>query len=53
MPFADKDELARVVAENGYQRVVAMRDADSWAAADGADASERLRAQAKAFTHPT
>ncbi|MEV1170093.1 TetR/AcrR family transcriptional regulator [Nonomuraea sp. NPDC049784] len=48
--FADKEQLARAVAEDGYQRVVmAMRDADDKAAAQGADASERLRAQANAF----
>ncbi|MGW5690141.1 TetR/AcrR family transcriptional regulator, partial [Streptomyces asiaticus] len=48
--FADKDQLARAVAEDGYQRVVAaMRDADTQAAAQGADAGERLRAQAHAF----
>ncbi len=48
--FADKDQLARAVAEDGYQRVVAaMRDADGQAAAHGADAGERLRAQANAF----
>ncbi|WP_425826698.1 TetR/AcrR family transcriptional regulator [Streptomyces fractus] len=48
--FADKDQLAHAVAEDGYQRVVAaMREADSRAAADGADATDRLRAQAKAF----
>ncbi|MCQ8187202.1 TetR/AcrR family transcriptional regulator [Streptomyces rugosispiralis] len=48
--FADKDQLARAVAEDGYQRVVAaMRDADAQAAARGADAGERLRAQANAF----
>ncbi|SED60939.1 WHG domain-containing protein [Streptomyces melanosporofaciens] len=48
--FADKEQLARAVAEDGYQRVVAaMRDADAQAAAHGADAGERLRAQANAF----
>jgi AcrR family transcriptional regulator len=48
--FADKDQLARAVAEDGYQRAVAaMRDADTQAAAHGADASERLRVQANAF----
>ncbi|MFF7654780.1 TetR/AcrR family transcriptional regulator [Streptomyces sp. NPDC007983] len=48
--FADKDQLARAVAEDGYQRVVAaMRDADTEAAALGADVGERLRAQANAF----
>ncbi|MEU9448871.1 TetR/AcrR family transcriptional regulator [Streptomyces sp. NPDC048277] len=48
--FADKDELARAVTEDGYERLVtAMRDADSEAAADGADARERLRAQSEAF----
>ncbi|MFI6792032.1 TetR/AcrR family transcriptional regulator [Nonomuraea sp. NPDC050383] len=48
--FADKDQLAQAVAEDGYQRVVAaMRDADSQAAARGADAGERLRVQANAF----
>jgi len=48
--FADKDQLAHAVAEDGYQRVVAaMREADTRAADHGADASERLRAQANAF----
>ncbi|WP_275562287.1 TetR/AcrR family transcriptional regulator [Streptomyces sp. 5-6(2022)] len=48
--FADKDQLARAVAEDGYQRAVAaMRDADAEAAANGADAPGRLRAQANAF----
>ncbi|GAA3370356.1 hypothetical protein GCM10017744_093780 [Streptomyces antimycoticus] len=48
--FADKDQLARAVAEDGYQRVVAaMREADAQAADHGADAGERLRAQANAF----
>lgn len=48
--FADKDQLARAVAEDGYQRVVtAMQQADARAADSGADASERLRAQALAF----
>ena len=48
--FADKEQLARAVAEDGYQRVVAeMREADARAAGRGADASERLRAQANAF----
>lgn len=48
--FADKDQLARAVAEDGYQRVVAaMRGADAQAADHGADAGERLRAQANAF----
>ncbi|MFJ7996530.1 TetR/AcrR family transcriptional regulator [Streptomyces sp. NPDC096310] len=48
--FADKDQLAHAVAEDGYQRVVAaMREADSRAAAGGADTSDRLRAQANAF----
>lgn len=49
--FADKDQLARAVAEDGYQRVVtAMRQADADAAETGADAGERLRAQARAFS---
>ncbi|GAQ54578.1 TetR/AcrR family transcriptional regulator [Streptomyces sp. LBUM 1476] len=48
--FADKDQLARAVAEDGYERVVtAMRDADTRAASEGADPGERLRAQANAF----
>nr|WTB10790.1 TetR/AcrR family transcriptional regulator [Streptomyces antimycoticus] len=48
--FADKDQLARAVAEDGYQRAVAaMREADTQAAGHGADAGERLRAQANAF----
>ncbi|WP_280892433.1 TetR/AcrR family transcriptional regulator [Streptomyces sp. LBL] len=48
--FADKDELARAVAEDGYRRVVeAMRAADTDVAAAGAAAGERLRAQAHAF----
>lgn len=48
--FADKDELARAVAEDGYRRsVTAMSNADAEAAASGADAGERLRAQANAF----
>jgi len=48
--FADKDELARAAAEDGYERLVAMlRDADAEAAAHGAAAPDRLRAQAGAF----
>ncbi|MEU1365530.1 TetR/AcrR family transcriptional regulator [Streptomyces sp. NPDC005803] len=48
--FTDKDELARAVAEDGYRRTVAaMTAADNEAAAGGADASERLRAQSAAF----
>ncbi|MFG2943541.1 TetR/AcrR family transcriptional regulator [Streptomyces sp. NPDC048282] len=48
--FADKDELARAVTEDGYERLVAaMREADAGAAAGGAAARERLRAQADAF----
>lgn len=48
--FADKDQLARAVAEDGYERVVAaMRHADAEAVGAGAGASERLRAQARAF----
>nr|WP_256252300.1 TetR/AcrR family transcriptional regulator [Streptomyces sp. yr375] len=46
--FADKDQLARAVAEDGYQRVVAaMRAADAGAADAGNGA--RLRAQGDAF----
>lgn len=48
--FADKDQLAHAVAEDGYQRVVAaMRAADARAATDEADAGTRLRAQSDAF----
>ncbi|MEU9456714.1 TetR/AcrR family transcriptional regulator [Streptomyces sp. NPDC048277] len=48
--FADKDELARAVIEDGYERLVTvMRDADAEVAARGADARERLTAQAEAF----
>ncbi|MET7841354.1 TetR/AcrR family transcriptional regulator [Streptomyces sp. NPDC005356] len=48
--FADKQQLAQAVAEDGYQRVVAaMQEADAQASEQGADAGERLRAQANAF----
>ncbi|QKV94246.1 TetR/AcrR family transcriptional regulator [Streptomyces sp. NA02950] len=48
--FADKDELARAVTEDGYERLVAaMRDADAEAVDCGADARERLHAQADAY----
>lgn len=48
--FADKEELARAVADDGYRRAAAaMGRADEDAAARGADATERLRARAQAF----
>ncbi|KPI08902.1 regulatory protein TetR [Actinobacteria bacterium OK074] len=48
--FADKEQLARAVAEDGYGRIVAaMRSADEAAAAARADAAGRLRAQSDAF----
>ncbi|MGW2381258.1 TetR/AcrR family transcriptional regulator [Streptomyces sp. NPDC001658] len=48
--FSDKEQLAHTVTTDGYQRLVAaMRDADGRAAATGAGADGRLRAQCVAF----